>query len=135
MTNNLKINDAYKDMLQEEFVNAPGAPTGAMSSGPELNKLMRPSGPNDQKFSIYNLFKPNKKKQFENRKDAEKFMEENPNWTFELKESHDNLDYNTSIIKENNTELYDKWILLKEQYEAIHYETRKWLENYNKPSK
>ena len=125
MSNNHKINMAYKEMLRESFINAPGAPAGAMSSGPELAKLTT-----DPKFSIYNLFKPKKKKCFKTMDEAEKFIEENPNWSFELKESLENIEYNSDIIKEN-TDLFDKWTALKEQYEAVHYETKKWLEEYS----
>lgn len=117
-----KIKSAYKDMCNEDFTGGTNAPVGAMSSGPEMTKLTT-----DPKFSIYNLFKPKNKKCFKSMKEAEKFMEENPNWSFELKEGIENIEYNSDIIKEN-TDLFDKWKALKEQYEIIHYETKKWLE-------
>lgn len=123
---NHKIKMAYKDMLRinEDFTGGTNAPPGAMSSGPEMTKLTT-----DPKFSIYNLFKPKKKKKFKSMEEAQKFIEENPNWSFELKESLENIEYNSDIIKEN-TDLFHKWTALKEQYEAVHYETKRWLEEY-----
>jgi len=131
MTNKYDETKAYRDMLNEEFTNASGAPVGAMSSGPELNKLMRPTNPDDVKFSIYNVINPKKKKKFESKDDAQDYMNENDGWTWELKESLDMISYNAELM-ENNPELYKTWLELKEQAELIHYETRKYLEEYDK---
>jgi hypothetical protein len=130
MTNKFNEKQAYMDMLSEEFVNAPNAPAGAMSSGPEVDALMRPSNPNDQKFSIYNLVNPKKKKQFESKEDAEDFMKEEPDkWTWEIKESISSIEYNVDLMKEN-PELHNKLLKLKEQAEHVEYECRAWLQGY-----
>jgi hypothetical protein len=130
---NEQYKEAYHDMLNEDggFVGAPGAPTGAMSSGPELDRLMRPTTPDDQKFSIYNLFNPNKKKKFATKEEAEEFMKEEPNkWTWELAETADLIQFNAELMKEN-PELYKAWSELKERAEQVQYECRVWLEQYN----
>lgn len=130
MTNKFNEKQAYHDMLNEEFVNAPGSPVGAMSSSPEVDALMRPSSPNDQKFSIYNLVNPNKKKQFESKEDAEEYMKEEPDkWTWEIKESISSIEHNVDLMK-GNPELHNKLIKLKEQAELVEYECRAWLQGY-----
>jgi hypothetical protein len=123
---------AYKHMLGESFVDAPGAPTGAMSSGPELDRLMRPDTPDDQKFSIYNVINPKKKKKFESKEEAEAFMKEEPDkWTWELKETSNLIQFNADLMKEN-PDLYNSMMELKERAEFVNYECRKWLEEYSK---
>ena len=130
MNNKYKEKQAYTDMLNEEFTNAPGAPLGAMSSGPELDKLMRPQGPNDAKFSIYNLFNPKKKKKFESKEEAEAFMKEEPQkWTWEIKESVSVMEYNAELMKSNPV-LYKKVLELKENAEQVEYECRAWMNGY-----